>query len=191
MYTAYNTRKPLRGFVIITFLINNYDGSLWLEKKCSSISLLNWIAFGLKIKSVANARSQLKKQIQQLEKYIHSSNLAEERQKSHFSASTAPPTSFVYETPRQPFLSSGPKTYDSQAYMGNGTYGSSFQSVSFSSVDRYGMPSGPVEREAFIPKNIEVNYIEGSGDKRWSSQDFPWTKDLEVLNWIIVSFQCM
>ncbi|XP_061337155.1 ATP-dependent DNA helicase Q-like 4A [Gastrolobium bilobum] len=127
-------------------------------------------------------RSQLNKQIQQLEKYIHSSNLDDERQKSHFSASTAQPTSFVYETPPQTMLSSGPKRYDAQACMGNGTCGSSLQSFSLFSVDQYGMSSGPVEREAFIPKIIEVNYIEGSGDKRWSSQDFPWTKMLEVNN---------
>jgi bloom syndrome protein len=42
------------------------------------------------------------------------------------------------------------------------------------------MPSGLVEREPFIPKIIDVNYIEGSGDKRWSSRDFSWTKELEV-----------
>lgn len=127
-------------------------------------------------------RSQLNKQIQQLEKYVLSSNLDEERQRSHFSASTAPPKYSMYETPQQTFLSSEPKRYDAQAYMGNGTCGSSFQSHSVCPVDKYGMSSGPVEREAFIPKIIEVNYIEGSGDKRWSSLDFPWTKKLEVNN---------
>ncbi|KAF1882424.1 hypothetical protein Lal_00039072, partial [Lupinus albus] len=141
-------------------------------------------------------RSQLNKQIQQLEKYIQSSNLDEERQRSHFSASMAPPKYSMYETPHQTFLSSGSNGYDDQAYtgtgtcgssfqsayMGNGTSGSSFQFHSFSSVDTYGTSSGPVEREAFIPKIIEVNYIEGSGDKRWSSLDFPWTKKLEVNN---------
>ncbi|OIV91529.1 hypothetical protein TanjilG_08941 [Lupinus angustifolius] len=141
-------------------------------------------------------RSQLNKQIQQLEKYIQSSNLDEERQRSHFSASMAPPKYSMYETPQQTFLSSGSNGYDAQAYIGTGTCGSSFQSAymgngtcgsssqfhSFSTVDTYGMSSGPVEREAFIPKIIEVNYIEGSGDKRWSSLDFPWTKKLEVNN---------
>lgn len=123
----------------------------------------------MKIKFVANARSQLNKQIQQLEKYIHSRNLDEERQKSHFSTSMATPSSFVYETPLQNVLGSAPNRYDAQSYMGNGTCASSYQSL-------------PVEREAFIPKIIEVNYIEGSGDKRWSSRDFPWTKKLEVFN---------
>lgn len=121
-------------------------------------------------------------QIQQLEKHIHSGTLNEERQKSHFSASTAPPTSFVYETLQQTGLYDGSKRYDTQAYTGNGTYESSFQSLPSFSVDNYSMSSGPVEREAFIPKIIDVNYIEGSGDKRWSSRDFPWTKELEVFN---------
>jgi len=40
--------------------------------------------------------------------------------------------------------------------------------------------SAPVERERYKPRIIEVNYIEGSNDKRWSSRDFPWTKKLEV-----------
>ena len=133
----------------------------------------------MKVKFVANARSQLNNQIQQLEKYIQSSNLEEERQKSNFVTSMAPPTSFVYETPQRNVISSGPvinsglNRYDDQVYMDNGTYGTSYQSSC-------GMPSGPVEREPFIPKIIEVNYIEGSGDKRWSSRDFSWTKELEV-----------
>jgi len=136
----------------------------------------------LKIKQVPNARSQLNKQIQQLEKYIQSGNLNEERQKSHFSASTAPSTSSVYETPQQTGACNGSKRYDTQAYMGIGTCGSTFQSLPSFSLDNYSISSGPVEREAFIPKIIEVNYIEGSGDKRWSSHDFPWTKELEVFN---------
>lgn len=191
LYTTYNPRKKLKGFIMDFLYIYSYAESLHFKNKCYSIFLLNWIAFELKIKVVANARSQLNKQIQQLEKYIHSGNLNEERQKSHFSASTAPPTSFVYETPQQTVLCNGSKRYDTEAYMGNGTYGSSFQSLPPFSVDNCSMPSGSVGREVFIPKIIEVNYIEGSGDKRWSSYDFPWTKELEVFNWIIVSFQWM
>ncbi|XP_027338810.1 ATP-dependent DNA helicase Q-like 4A [Abrus precatorius] len=134
------------------------------------------------IAKLRHDRSQLNNQIRHLEKYLQSSNLNEERQKSHFSASTAPPTSFVYETPQQTVLCDGPKRYDAQACMGNGTPGSLFQSLPSFSVDKYSMSTGPVEREAFIPKIIEVNYIEGSGDKRWSRQDFAWTKKLEVNN---------
>ncbi|ESW20522.1 hypothetical protein PHAVU_006G216200 [Phaseolus vulgaris] len=134
------------------------------------------------ISKLRHDRSQLNKQIQQLEKYIQSGNLNEERQKSHFSASTAPSTSYVYGTPQQTAPCNGSKRYDAQAYMGDGTFGSSFQSLPSFSIDKYSTLSGPVEREAFIPKIIEVNYIEGSGDKRWSSHDFSWTKELEVNN---------
>ncbi|BAT86759.1 hypothetical protein VIGAN_05006800 [Vigna angularis var. angularis] len=134
------------------------------------------------ISKLRHDRSQLNKQIQQLEKYTQSSNLNEERKKSHFSASTAPSASYVYETPQQTGACNGSKQYDTQAYMGNGTRGSTFQSLPSFSVDNYSTSSGPVEREEFIPKIIEVNYIEGSGDKRWSSHDFPWTKELEVNN---------
>ncbi|XP_054776776.1 ATP-dependent DNA helicase Q-like 4A isoform X1 [Prosopis cineraria] len=127
-------------------------------------------------------RSQLNKKIQQLERYIHSSKLDEGRQNSHFSASTAPPTSFQFETPNQTELRSGSMRYDTQAYTSYEPSGASFQSFSFSSVDKFGMSSGPMERETFIPKIIDVNYIEGSGDKRWSDQNFPWTKKLEANN---------
>ncbi|KAL4380327.1 hypothetical protein HN51_003609 [Arachis hypogaea] len=134
----------------------------------------------LQLAKLRQDRSQLNMKIQQLEKYIHSNNL-EDRKKSNLFASTAP-TSFVYETPQQTLHSNATKTYESQDYVGNGTCGSLFQSLSFSCADTYGVSSGPVSREAFIPKIIEVNYIEGSGDKRWSSKDFPWTKQLEVNN---------
>ena len=59
---------------------------------------------------------------------------------------------------------------------------------SFSSVDRFDVLSGPLEREPYVPKYVEVNYIEGSNDKKWSSENFLWTKKLEVLIWIIVKF---
>ncbi|CAN6703529.1 unnamed protein product [Malus baccata var. baccata] len=45
--------------------------------------------------------------------------------------------------------------------------------------DRLGFSSCPVEREPCISKFVEVNYIEGSKDKKWSSDNFPWTKKLE------------
>ncbi|KAK6136514.1 hypothetical protein DH2020_029750 [Rehmannia glutinosa] len=43
-------------------------------------------------------RQQLKKQIQQLENYLQTTLVNEERKKSHFSASTATPMAFQYET---------------------------------------------------------------------------------------------
>ena len=104
-------------------------------------------------------------------------------QNSHFSASTAPPSSFQFERPNQNELRSGSMRYDDQAYTSNKPCGMSFQSISFSSVDKYDMSSGPMERETFMPKIIDVNYIEGSGDKRWSDRNFPWAKMLEVFNY--------
>ncbi|XP_042440831.1 ATP-dependent DNA helicase Q-like 4A isoform X1 [Zingiber officinale] len=38
------------------------------------------------------------------------------------------------------------------------------------------------ERQVFTPKLLDINYIEGSGDKKWKSLDFPWTKKLEANN---------
>lgn len=38
----------------------------------------------------------------------------------------------------------------------------------------------PVEREPYIPKYVDVKYVEGSNDKMWSSREFQWTKKLEV-----------
>ncbi|KAH9685508.1 bloom syndrome protein [Citrus sinensis] len=124
-------------------------------------------------------RFQLSKQIQLLEGYRQ----AEERQKSHFSASTT--RTYQYETPQPAVLKIDPIRFDTQVHLyneseGYGNWNSS--SVSFSSVDRLGVSSYPVEREPFIPKIIKVNYIEGSNDQKWSSRDFPWTKKLEANN---------
>lgn len=81
--------------------------------------------------------------------------------------------------------------FDSQVYPHNepGGYENCISSsVSFSSVDGTGFSSCPVEREPYIPKVLEVNYIEGFNDKRWSSNNFPWTKKMEVLIYIILIF---
>ncbi|KAJ7946603.1 DNA helicase, ATP-dependent [Quillaja saponaria] len=133
------------------------------------------------IEMLRQDRLQLNKQIQQLEKYLHANPLDADRQKSHFSATTATPRSFLYETPQQNAFQTGPMRYDAQTYIHNEPCGSSFQSVSFSSVPN-AFSAAPVEREAYIPKIIEVNYIEGSSDKQWSSKNFPWTKKLEANN---------
>ncbi|XP_044512347.1 ATP-dependent DNA helicase Q-like 4A isoform X2 [Mangifera indica] len=121
-------------------------------------------------------RLHLNKQIQQLEGYLPDV----ERQKSHFSASTT--CSFQYETPQAASL----KRFDSQFHIHNGGEGyekwNLSSSVPFSSVDRLGVSSYPVERQPYVPKIIEVNYIEGSNDQKWSSGDFPWTKKLEANN---------
>ncbi|XP_052206048.1 ATP-dependent DNA helicase Q-like 4A [Diospyros lotus] len=136
------------------------------------------------IEKLRNDRLQLNKQIQQLEKYLRSTLVDEERQKSHLSASTAPPRASQYETPPTfPFRVDSVR-YDAQSHVINrvdGNDGWDFSSVSFPSADRFGA-SSPVEREPYIRKYVEINYIEGSSDKKWSSRDFPWTKELEANN---------
>ncbi|KAI3699439.1 hypothetical protein L2E82_43753 [Cichorium intybus] len=52
-------------------------------------------------------------------------------------------------------------------------------SISCSSVGNFGNFSTPMEREPYVRKNVKVNYIDGSDDKKWSKKDFPWTKKLE------------
>lgn len=130
-------------------------------------------------------RSQLNKQIQQLDRYLRANSVDEERQQSHFSASVATTRSFQYETPQGATLKIDPMRFDTQVHMGGELGGYerwNSSSVSFSSVDRFGCASVPVEREPFVPKYVEVNYIEGSNDKKWSNENFPWTKKLEANN---------
>ncbi|XVF67681.1 hypothetical protein PTKIN_Ptkin10aG0141100 [Pterospermum kingtungense] len=131
------------------------------------------------IEKLRQDRLQLNKQIQELERYISDV----ERKKSHFSASTATHT-FLYGTP-QTASSVDPIPFDPQVHLRNEPNGYenwNSSSVSFSSVNSFGVSSGPVEREMYIPKIIEVNYIEGSNDQKWRSRDFPWTKKLEANN---------
>ncbi|KAM1556348.1 hypothetical protein ACFX15_039383 [Malus domestica] len=134
------------------------------------------------INKLRQDRLQLNKQIQQLEKYLCNNSLDEERRKSHFSASTATPRPFQCETPQATAFRTDPMRFDSQVHPHNESGGyerCNSSSVSFSSVDMLGFSSCPVEREPCISKFVEVNYIEGSKDKKWSSDNFPWTKKLE------------
>jgi len=116
-------------------------------------------------------RLQLNKQIQQLDGYLRARSVDEERQRSHYSASTAATVRTSMRCDAQVNLHNEAGGYE--------RWNSS--SVSFSSVERFGVSSGPMEREPYIPKYAEVNYIEGSNDEKWSSGNFPWTKKLEVL----------
>ena len=52
-------------------------------------------------------------------------------------------------------------------------------SLSCSCVGNFGEFSAPVERD-YVRKYVEVNYMEGSDDKKWSKRDFSWSKKLEV-----------
>lgn len=126
-------------------------------------------------------RLQLNKQVQQLEKYLRYTSVNDERQKSQFSASTAPPRAFQYETPPTSAFRIDSMRSDAQSYISNGPNGNDRWN-SFSSVDGFGASSFPVEREQYIPKYSDVNYIEGSNDKKWSRRDFPWTNKLEECN---------
>ncbi|XP_057978261.1 ATP-dependent DNA helicase Q-like 4A isoform X2 [Malania oleifera] len=130
-------------------------------------------------------RLQLNKQIQQLEKRLHPVSADEERQESHFSASTATPRAFQYGTPTASAFRTDPMRFDALIHDRNelGNYEKwNSSSVSFSSVDTSSFSHGPVEREPYIPKYVGVNYIEGSSEKKWSSGNFPWTKKLEANN---------
>ncbi|XVE93247.1 hypothetical protein REPUB_Repub01dG0173900 [Reevesia pubescens] len=132
------------------------------------------------IEKLLQDRLRLNKQIQQLERYI----CDVERQKSHFSASTATHT-FLYGTPQTASFSIDPIQFDARVHSRNEPNGYenwNSSSVSFSSVNNLGVSSGPMEREPYIQKIIEVSYIEGSNDKKWSSRDFSWTKKLESNN---------
>ncbi|KAK9929178.1 hypothetical protein M0R45_026284 [Rubus argutus] len=137
------------------------------------------------IEKLRQDRLQLNKQIQPLERYICSNSLDEERRKSHFSASTATPRPFQYETPQAVAFRTDPMRFDSEVHLHNepGGYEEwNSSSASFSSMDKFGFSSCPVEREPYIPKFIEVNYIEGSNDNKWRDDNFPWTKKLEDSN---------
>ncbi|KAL7205828.1 hypothetical protein ACSBR2_018699 [Camellia fascicularis] len=136
------------------------------------------------IEKLRHDRLKLNKQVQQLEKYLQSIPVDEERQKSQFSASTAPPRAFQYGTPPTFEFRIDSTRADAQSQIINRADGyDGWNSSSFSSsVDMFGASSFPVEREPYVPKYVEVNYIEGSNDKKWSSRDFPWTNKLEASN---------
>ncbi|KAL0365036.1 UNVERIFIED_CONTAM: ATP-dependent DNA helicase Q-like 4A [Sesamum angustifolium] len=104
---------------------------------------------------------------------------------SHFSASTATPMAFQYETPPTVPFRIDPTRLDFQFQANNelrelDRWGSS--SMSCYSTDGFGVSTAPLEREPYVPKYIEINYIDGSTDKKWSSREFAWTKKLETNN---------
>ncbi|KAJ6389735.1 hypothetical protein OIU77_027953 [Salix suchowensis] len=115
-----------------------------------------------------------------LKKYLSD----EERQKSHFSASTLV-RNLQYETPQSAACKMDPMRLDANVHLRNDLNGYekwNAPSISFSSIDNFGVSSVPLEREPYIPSFVGVNYIEGSNDPKWSSTNFPWTKKLEANN---------
>jgi hypothetical protein len=131
--------------------------------------------------AVIFCRLHLKKKIQLLEEYVTRSSQDEERQRSHYMASTAaiqghlPPM-----TPGSTFMMDSSR-FQSQVYIGNepGNGDLCYSSAPYSCSDNLSTPLHSVWRE-YTPKVIDTNYTEGSADKRWSSTNFPWTKELEV-----------
>ncbi|XP_049383336.1 ATP-dependent DNA helicase Q-like 4A [Solanum stenotomum] len=144
------------------------------------------------IEMLRQERSQLKLQIQHLEKFLQTVSGNEERKMSQCSASTLTsgfqyetPSAFQYATPSSFPSRLNPTRLDTQfsGYNESSHFDNwNSSSLSFDVTGGYGLSTAPVEREPYIPKYLEVNYIDGSNDKKWSSRDFPWTKKLEANN---------
>ncbi|TMX04265.1 hypothetical protein EJD97_010319 [Solanum chilense] len=144
------------------------------------------------IEMLRQERSQLKLQIQHLEKFLQTVSGNEERKMSQCSASTLTsafqyetPSAFQYATPSSFPSRINPTRLDTQftGYNESSHFDNwNSSSLSFDVTGGGGLSTAPVEREPYIPKYLEVNYIDGSNDKKWSSRDFPWTKKLEANN---------
>ncbi|KAK4740981.1 hypothetical protein SAY87_024569 [Trapa incisa] len=136
-----------------------------------------------KVEKLRQDRQKLNKQIQMLDTHLRSIMADEERKKSHLSASAATPSAFQYETPK-PFGScADPFRFNhhvQQSIEQGGYAGWSVPPVSFTTSDSFSV-SNPVDR-SYIPKFSEVNYIDGSMERKWSNKNFSWTKKLEYYN---------
>nr|GEU62132.1 ATP-dependent DNA helicase Q-like 4A isoform X1 [Tanacetum cinerariifolium] len=137
------------------------------------------------IEKLRKDRLQLNKQVKQLEKYLRSMSIDDEGCKSNFSSYAVPSSRhFQYGTPLTYASKIDPIRLDDQFFMQNFTDGNNKwdpPSLSCSSVGNFGDFSAPVER-GYVRKYVEVNYIEGSDDKKWSKRDFSWSKKLEANN---------
>ncbi|KAG6472532.1 hypothetical protein ZIOFF_069998 [Zingiber officinale] len=130
-------------------------------------------------KNLNQERLHLKNKIQHLEKDLSLSNQDEERQRSSFTASTTTSRNFQLERPSS---MTDPVNFNSQAYIRNkpgDTMTWSSPTPSYYA-NQFGTTSA--DRQVFIPKLLDINYIEGSGDKKLKSLDFPWTKKFEANN---------
>lgn len=126
-------------------------------------------------------RVHLKKQIQLLVEHMASLTQDVERQRSHSMASTT--AIYGHQPPMTPqsTLVMDNDRVESQVYIRNGPGDNNLfcSPAPYPYTDNLSTPFNPISRD-YAPKIIDVNYTEGSNDKRWSSKNFPWTKDLEV-----------
>ncbi|KAG6525426.1 ATP-dependent DNA helicase Q-like 4A isoform X1 [Zingiber officinale] len=130
-------------------------------------------------KNLNQERLHLKNKIQHLEKDLSLSNQDEERQRSSFMASTTTSRNFQLEIPSS---MTDPVNFNSQAYIRNEPGDTMTWSSPTPSCYANQFGTTPADRQVFTPKLLDINYIEGSGDKKWKSLDFPWTKKLEANN---------
>ncbi|XP_066329336.1 ATP-dependent DNA helicase Q-like 4A [Miscanthus floridulus] len=128
-------------------------------------------------------RLHLKKLVQLLEDHMTRSAQDEERQISHSMASTTATQQHLPPmTPGSTFITDSNR-FQSQVYVGNGPRDSDlcYSSAPYSCSDNLSTPLNSVWK-SYTPKVIDINYTEGSGDRKWSSTNFLWTKELEAKN---------
>ncbi|TVU33484.1 hypothetical protein EJB05_25306 [Eragrostis curvula] len=127
-------------------------------------------------------RVHLKKKVQLLGDYMAKSTQDEDRQRSHYMASTtATQGHYPPMTPRSTFVMDNDR-FQSQVYTRNepGNNDLCYSSAPYSYMDNLSTPLSSVRRDA--PRIIDINYTEGSSDKNWSGTHFPWTEELEEHN---------
>ncbi|CAI9103814.1 OLC1v1002376C1 [Oldenlandia corymbosa var. corymbosa] len=137
----------------------------------------------LQIEKLRQERMQLNTQIQQLDKFLRDVPVYDERRTSHFYASTA--TSSAFQTPPSVPSKLASTRHETQIYGDNEQNGFDrwdSSAATFSSYNMYGDAATPLEREPYVPKYVDITYIDGSNDKKWSCRDFPWTRKLEASN---------
>lgn len=123
--------------------------------------------------------AHLNKQIQILGDYMARPTQDDERQRSHSMASTT--AAEGHHPPMTPSTFVDNNRSQSQFYDTNGPWdgGSCYTPAPCPYMDS-NIPLTSVQRD-YTRRNIDISYTDGSGDKKWSSTDFPWTKELEVI----------
>ncbi|VYS49589.1 unnamed protein product [Arabidopsis thaliana] len=136
------------------------------------------------VEQLHQKRLLLKKQIQQLEILIHN----KERKKSQCLVSI-PSHNTQYETPQTTNHEVVYGQTDSPTHVKEQgrcvTDNWNMPRDYLVSKERYDISSGSEEREQSVSEVIDVTDTESSNDKKWTSSDFPWTKNLEVYNKLV------